>query len=98
MRRRIVTATDEQGQLIRVALDEPEWTGKENAGTGVWLTGLWFGQHRILAEFDSIWEDCSHPGRCQGTYYEAITDPYEIIQLCALADIEPPEFVSDEGV
>jgi hypothetical protein len=98
MKRRTVTATDEQGQRIRISLGAPEWAGKENAGTGVWLTGLWFGQHRILAEFDSIWEDCRHPGRCQGTYYEVIADPEEIIQLCDLAGIESPAFVLVEDV
>jgi hypothetical protein len=98
MRRRTVTATNEQGQNIRVSLGEPAWEGKEPAGTGVWLTGLWIGRHRVVAEYDSIWEDHNHPGCCIGTYYEAVSDPGDVIRLCDMAEVEPPSFVPVEEV
>jgi hypothetical protein len=98
MRRRTVTAVTESGENIRISLGEPTWTGEEKAGTGISLTGLWIGRQRVVAEFDSIWESSRHPGQCVGTYYEVVTDPNDIIRLCNIADIEPPEFIPVEDV
>jgi hypothetical protein len=98
MRRRTVTATNEAGEIIRVSLGEPAWEGREPAGTGVWLTGLWVGRQRVVAEYDSIWQSARHPGRCVGTYYEAVSDPSDVIRVCDMVDVEPPSFVPVEDV
>jgi hypothetical protein len=81
MGRRTVRALTEHGLNIRVSLGKPAWTGKAKTdGTGVWLTGLWFGRRRIVAEFDSHW-------------YEEVSDAHSIINLCGMAGIELPSFV-----
>jgi hypothetical protein len=93
MRRRTVTAVNEQGEYIRVSLGEPVWTGKEPASAGIWLTGLWIGRHRVVAEYDSIWESSRHPGRRVGKYYVVVTNLDEVIRLRGMTGIELPEFV-----
>jgi hypothetical protein len=91
--RRTVTVNDEHGGRVRVSVGEPVWTGREPAGTGIWLTGLWVGRRRLIAEYYSQWEDRRHPGRCIGTYYQEVTDMDEVIRLCDLTGVERPSFV-----
>ena len=49
-------------------------SARRNGGTK--LEEMYFGKisHRIIIEYDSIWEDRDHPGACVGTVY-AVVEP-----------------------
>jgi len=94
-----VTASTADWQTpVRVALN-PEAAIEINDkhwATGITLDRLWFGKNRIITQAYSIWDDGR--GRCAGTFYRAIYDQDDILQICHKAGIEPPTWIAGQEV
>ena len=58
------TITNLNGDAERVTLPVAHWSGRERAGTGVWITGLYHGPRsgRVFIRTHSIWDDGRHMG------------------------------------
>ena len=91
-----VTAIEGWDRPVRVALN-PEASIEINDkrwATGVTMDRCWFGKNRIITQSYSIWNDGQ--ARCVGTSYSVIYDPWQILQFCDQARIEPPEWIKTE--
>ena len=86
------TITNLNGDNERVTLPEAHWKGKENDGTGVWITGLYYGPRsgRIFIKTHSIWDDGRHMGINVGTRVREV-ERCEFLRACERTGATVPE-------
>lgn len=62
------------GEVRRVSLPAPRWTGREELRPGYWLTGLYVGPRNglMVAEFDSAWVNY-RTNLIEGNTYELLS-------------------------
>lgn len=82
-------AWNERGEKVKLALPAQVWRGYSSVGTGIELTGLYYGtiSKKKVARTYSYWQKRDGNG-CVGEEFHLLTDDAEVIRYCDAAGIK----------